>query len=104
MEAAVTGVDDNEPQTNVNMMSALLHVLSDLMRSTTTLVESIIILQFGINGARADGWSALIVCSLIAVGALGGLLEWVKALREHLSGMSSGLSSALLEDDDDEEG
>ncbi|GMI29314.1 hypothetical protein TeGR_g214 [Tetraparma gracilis] len=64
---------------NVNMLSALMHVFSDLLRSTTTLIESIVLFQYpNIDSVRVDGWCALIVCSLIALGAIWSLLIWLK--------------------------
>jgi len=78
--AAVCGI-------NHNMTAALLHVVSDLLRSTTTLVESIVILSVpSIPSDEADGVSALIVCTIIAVGVLGALHRWVLALYDHLYG------------------
>jgi len=74
----------SSPNTNANMMSALFHVLSDLARSTTTLIEAIVILSIpSISSTKADGWSALIVCSLIALGTLYGFYEWVLEMRAH---------------------
>jgi Co/Zn/Cd efflux system component len=78
--AAVCGI-------NHNMTAALLHVVSDLLRSTTTLVESIVILSVpSIPSDEADGVSALIVCTIIAVGVLGALHRWVLAFYDHLYG------------------
>mmetsp|Transcript_43057 Transcript_43057/g.116158 ORF Transcript_43057/g.116158 Transcript_43057/m.116158 type:complete len:478 (-) Transcript_43057:169-1602(-) len=64
---------------NTNMCAALLHVVSDLARSTTTLVESIIIINMpNVNSTQADGVSTLIVCSIIVIGATGALLTWLR--------------------------
>ena len=72
-------------RTNVNMLSALLHVLSDLARSTTTFVEGLILLRAPcIDSAAIDGWSALIVCTLIAVGVLSGVGKWMSELGAYL--------------------
>ena len=50
---------------DVNMLSAVMHVGSDLLRSFTTLVEAMVILTIpSINSVRADGVSALTVSSL----------------------------------------
>jgi len=85
------GCDSDEPATDaeaphitddVNMMSALAHVVSDLMRSSTTICEGVILLATSVNGTRADGWSALIVCSTIAVGAVVALLAWVREVHK----------------------
>ena len=70
------GPDDHK--TNVNMLSALMHVFSDLLRSTTTFVESIVLFQYpDINSVVVDGWAATIVCSLIAFGAVWSVGIWV---------------------------
>lgn len=64
---------------NTNMCAAILHVLSDLMRSTTTLIEAIVILSVsGICSVEADGISTLAVCTIIVVGALGATLTWIR--------------------------
>ena len=64
---------------NTNMCAALLHVISDLARSTTTLIESIVILCVAnINSTQADGVSTLIVCSIILIGGTGALLTWMR--------------------------
>ncbi len=50
-------------------LAALLHILSDLMRSTTTLVEAIVILEYkGVCSTQADGIATLAVCAIIIVG------------------------------------
>jgi Co/Zn/Cd efflux system component len=78
---------------NVNMLSALMHVFSDLLRSTTTFVESIVLFQYpDIDSVVVDGWAALIVCSLIAIGAVWSLGIWVGEVYTYCTG-----------DDDDEE-
>ena len=64
---------------NTNMCAALLHVISDLARSTTTLVESVIILNLNnVNTVHVDGYSTLIVCGIIVVGATSALLTWMR--------------------------
>ena len=64
---------------NTNMCAAILHVLSDLMRSTTTLIEAIVILSVsGICSVEADGIATLAVCTIIVVGALGATLTWIR--------------------------
>ena len=69
------------------MAAALMHVVSDLLRSTTTLVESIVILTTpSIPSDKADGVSALIVCSIIAAGSLAALYSWAIAVHAHLTG------------------
>lgn len=71
---------------NTNMCAALLHVLSDLARSTTTFVEGIIIIFVpSIPSTKADGVSTLIVCSIIAIGAFGALVTWMREVYIYIS-------------------
>lgn len=78
--SAATGKGSGSPK-NVNMLTALLHVLSDLLRSTTTFVEGIILLQVsGAASEKIDGWSALFVCTLIFLGVIGGCVTWAQEL------------------------
>ena len=66
---------------NVNMLSALMHIGSDLLRSTTTFVEGVILLYYtDVDSNLIDGWCTLIVCSLIMVGAVWSLGVWFKEL------------------------
>jgi Co/Zn/Cd efflux system component len=80
-------LDGASTTTNVNMLSALLHVLSDLARSTTTFVEGLILLRApSVHSGAIDGWSALIVCTLISFGVLGGVGKWMSELGACLRG------------------
>lgn len=77
---------------SVNMLTALLHVMSDFVRSTTTFVEGLVLLSYpSINGAVIDGWSALIVCTVISFGVLGGCVSWVRELFVYLSSSNGTL-------------
>jgi Co/Zn/Cd efflux system component len=63
---------------NVNMLSALMHVFSDLLRSSTTLVEAIVLLQYpSISSNVIDGWCTLIIYSLIGIGTIWSILIWI---------------------------
>lgn len=71
---------------NTNMFAALLHVVSDLARSTTTFVEGIVLLNVkSIPATRADGMAALVVCSIIAVGAAIALFMWAREVRQYVT-------------------
>ena len=60
-------------------------------QSTTTFVEGLIMLLYpAVDSAAIDGWSALVVCTLIAFGILGGIGKWVGELRLHLAGGRGG--------------
>ncbi|KAJ1457546.1 hypothetical protein M885DRAFT_615359 [Pelagophyceae sp. CCMP2097] len=72
---------------NTNMCAALLHVISDLARSTTTLVESVVLLNVASVGAtQIDGIAATAVCSIIAVGATMALLTWAREVHAYAHG------------------
>ena len=100
--------DEAKKAERVNMLSALGHVISDLMRSTTTLVEGIVLIYHpDIDGGMIDGWSALIVCSLISIGALFAVVSWVLAFRRHLESVAKArrqggteMGQSLLADTD----
>ena len=71
---------------NTNMCAALLHVVSDLARSSTTFVEGIILLKVtSIPATRADGVSTLVVCSIIAVGASAAILAWLREVYHYVT-------------------
>lgn len=61
---------------DLNMSSALTHVLADTFRSTTTLVESLLILCLGMNSVAVDGLAAIIVAAVIMLTALGTTKRW----------------------------
>lgn len=86
---------------NINMISALVHVGSDLLRSLTTLVEAIVILANdkdakgkdtklsssdvgAFDSVQADGLAALVVCAIIAAGAILALVTWIQELKADL--------------------
>jgi Co/Zn/Cd efflux system component len=60
----------------LNMSSALAHVLADTLRSLTTLVESLLILRLDLNSEAVDGLAALCVACAIIVTALGTTHRW----------------------------
>ena len=77
-----------DPET-LNMGSALMHVLSDSLRSVTTLVESLLIFGFpSVSSNLFDAWATLIVAGLVIVatappcGAISvSLVEWISQER-----------------------
>ena len=69
----------------VNMLSALGHVTSDLLRSTTTLVESIILLSSPeLNSVEVDGWCTIFICLVISIGNITMVRKWLKAFGPRL--------------------
>jgi Co/Zn/Cd efflux system component len=65
----------------INMVSAVTHILSDFLRSTTTLVASLLIWVGGWNSTKVDAFAALIVASVILVGLLGAIVVWIKKVH-----------------------
>lgn len=73
----------NEKAETLNMSSALLHVLSDCLRSTTTLIESILIFMYPATPSYIfDGYATLIVTISIMCGGLYGVFQWVLQLKD----------------------
>jgi Co/Zn/Cd efflux system component len=64
--------------TQVNMYVAFLHVAADLVRSTSTLVMSLMILLSEMDSACADAYTSLFLAATIVAGASTGLVSWVK--------------------------
>lgn len=97
------GADELTCGINTNMCAALLHVLSDLMRSTTTLIESLVIIFISDKGGsmcstKADGISTLAVCSIIVVGATGALLTWLREVFIYVTAPVVTKRAALNDD------
>lgn len=70
--------DHDDAAGKMNMCSALSHIVSDTLRSITTLVESLLIWFGHINGDLADEYAAVIVSSLIIAGLGKSIYEWGK--------------------------
>jgi len=68
---------------DLNLHSAGMHVLADLMRSTTTLVESILIWIGQVDSATTDATAALIVSALILIPCAEMIREWWLEYREY---------------------
>mmetsp|Transcript_32784 Transcript_32784/g.45743 ORF Transcript_32784/g.45743 Transcript_32784/m.45743 type:complete len:276 (-) Transcript_32784:521-1348(-) len=78
--------DEHDEASRMNMCSALSHILSDTMRSTTTLIESFVIIYGNVNGARADAFASLIVSSLIIVGLVKSISDWMVDVKKFCYG------------------
>lgn len=68
----------------LNMSSALSHVLADLFRSSTTLVESLLILNAHIDGRLADSVAAILVAGAIALASWSTTTRWLRQARSLL--------------------
>ena len=49
-----------------------------------------------LDSAAIDGWSALVVCSLISLGLLFGIGKWFSELCAYLTKRHSGTGRALM--------
>lgn len=66
----------------LNLWSALLHVLADLFRSSTTIVEAVLILCFAFDPEHTDAASALIMASMIVLSSVKPTMQWVAAAEQ----------------------
>jgi len=98
--------DDHKPEdlhhhhhaSKMNVLSAMTHIFSDLVRSTTTLIESILIYTTEIDSRVLDGYAAVIVTSVILLGLLGALFSWGRnVVRFFQNPAISSLSEPILE-------
>jgi Co/Zn/Cd efflux system component len=64
----------------VNMFSAFLHVGADALRSTSTLVMSLLILIAHWDSTCLDAYTSVFIGITIIAGALTGLFKWLKML------------------------
>ena len=82
---------------SLNMSSALLHVLSDCLRSTTTLIESILIFVYPATPSYIfDGYATFIVTLSILVGGLAGVFKWVCELRSWMAKSKASLGTEMV--------
>jgi len=65
---------------SVNMFSALLHVGADFLRSTSTMVMSLVILLAHVDSGCVDAYTSILIGVTILVGAAVGFFRWVKLL------------------------
>jgi len=65
---------------SVNMFSALLHVSADFLRSTSTLVMSLLILLCKVDSTCIDAYTSIFIGITIISGAFVGFFKWIKLL------------------------
>lgn len=63
---------------SVNMFTAFLHVSADFLRSTATLVMSLLILFCGVDSNCIDAYTGLFIGFTIFAGAFFGFFKWLK--------------------------
>ena len=66
----------------MNMFTALLHVMADFLRSTSTVVMSMLILAGGFDSTCLDAYTSMLIGASIVAGALFGILNWAKLVRQ----------------------
>jgi len=64
----------------VNMFSAFIHVSADLLRSTSTLVMSLLILIAHWDSTCLDAYTSIFIGATIIAGAFAGFFKWLKML------------------------
>jgi len=77
---------------HVNMFSALLHVGADCLRSSSTLVMSVLILGFGYDSTCLDAYTSLFIGFTIIAGASTGLYRWLKLLVRYSGCLPGGIA------------
>jgi len=96
VEEGQTTAKVEKPQ--VNMLTALLHVGADLLRSTTTFIEGLILLgksgQEGGNSEFIDAVCGLIICISVYCGAAYALYEWVQEFWTWFTALGQPLPEA----------
>lgn len=94
--SVLVGGEDTEA---LNMSSALMHVLSDCLRSSTTLIESLLIFAgTEIPSYVLDGYATLIVTASILGGALRAVYKWARQLQAWIRAGKEGGASMLAND------
>lgn len=66
----------------MNMLTALLHVGADFLRSVSTVVMSLLILVGGFDSTCLDAYTSLLIGTLIIGGACVGIFQWVGLARD----------------------
>lgn len=67
----------------VNMFTALLHVAADFLRSTSTIVMSLLILVGGFDSTCLDAYTSLLIGISIIAGACVGIFQWIGLAHEY---------------------
>jgi len=78
----------------INMLSALLHVSADLMRSTTTFIEGILLLAGSLSSAGqeyVDAICGVIIGATLYIGAAYALYEWILSFARWYKGLGNAI-------------
>ncbi|GAB5360710.1 hypothetical protein AAMO2058_000650600 [Amorphochlora amoebiformis] len=71
---------------NINILSALMHVASDALRSVTTLIEGLLILYTDLDSENTDAVASLIVSTIIVIGTTAAMFSWAQEVYKHMYG------------------
>jgi len=63
---------------DLNLNSAKIHIIADVMRNLTCLVDSILIWFYDFESTTTDAWATLIVSGLIILCCAEMIREWLK--------------------------
>ena len=87
----------------INMLTALLHVSADLMRSTCTFVEGIVLLAGKLtpsDQAYIDAICGIVICSTLYAASAYALYEWVTEMSGWFTGLGAEITVYVPELDD----
>jgi len=87
----------------VNMLTALLHVSADLMRSTCTFVEGIVLLAGKLtpsDQAYIDAICGIVICSTLYAASAYALIEWFTEMSGWFTGLGAEITVYVPELDD----
>jgi len=78
----------------INMLTALLHVSADLMRSTCTFIEGIFLLAGNLSNAKAeyvDAICGIFIGATIIAGSVYALYEWISSFWIWYAGLGNAI-------------
>jgi Co/Zn/Cd efflux system component len=94
--------DKEADAVRMNLFSALMHVMADLVRSTTTFAESILIWAFGINGDKCDTWATVVIGVTIVLGMIKPIYDWLQNLVNFCNAEDDSDNTQCLLQNDEE--
>jgi len=100
-QAADAEAEADAEAVRMNLFSALTHVLADLIRSTTTFAESILIWAFGINGDKCDTFATVVIGVAIILGMIKPVMDWIQNLVDYCTHADEEDEVGLLQNDDE---
>eukprot|EP00449_Zooxanthella_nutricula_P042804 CAMPEP_0198592600 /NCGR_PEP_ID=MMETSP1462-20131121/138347_1 /TAXON_ID=1333877 /ORGANISM="Brandtodinium nutriculum, Strain RCC3387" /LENGTH=225 /DNA_ID=CAMNT_0044324181 /DNA_START=44 /DNA_END=721 /DNA_ORIENTATION=- len=82
--AFATNYRDSGKAFQLNMAVASAHVIADLVRSLTEMVDAALILGFGFDDTLTDAWAGVVVSAMILLGVTIPLYKWCQELGAYL--------------------